>query len=332
MRLTVLSVAYPFARVSEDTAGGAEQVAAALDRGLREAGHESIVIGGDARWIGERELAYERHRREIRRVLSARTVDVVHMHGLDFERYLPEPGVPVIATLHLPPSWYAPEVFRLERPGTRLVCVSQSQRRACPPGAEVDVIENGIAVERLAARVRKRDFVLALGRICPEKGFHLALEAAARAGVPLLLGGEVYPYPEHETYFEREIRPRLRHARYLGPLGWERKRRLMAAARAVLVPSLAPETSSLVAMEALASGTPVIALPNGALPEIVDHGRTGFLVSDVAGMAAAIRRVCGIDPETCRREACERFPAGRMIEQYVETYHRVVNECAAVNC
>ena len=103
---------------------------------------------------------------------------------------------------------------------------------------------------------------MALGRICPEKGYHIALDAAARAGVPMVLAGEVFRYPAHEQYFRDEIAPRLDASRrFIGPVGLHRKRRLLSEARCLLAPSLAPETSSLVAMEALACGTPVIAFP-----------------------------------------------------------------------
>src|SRR5690606_1063450 len=129
-------------------------------------------------------------------------------------------------------------------------------------------IENGVPVEALGARVRKRGFALALGRICPEKGYHLALEAAHRAGLPLLLAGAVFRYAAHERYFREEIAPRLDSLRrFIGAVPLGRKRRLLAAARCVVVPSLVPETSSLVAMEALASGTPVVAFPVGALAD-----------------------------------------------------------------
>src|SRR5262249_25501474 len=138
----------------------------------------------------------------------------------------------------------------------------------------------------LATRVSRRNFVLSLGRICPEKGYHLALEAAIAARLPMILAGEIFRYEAHERYYAQEIAPRLNGVRkFIGPVGLARKRRLLSAARCLLVPSLVPETSSLVAMEALACGTPVIAFPSGALAEIVEHGRTGFLVKNETEMA-----------------------------------------------
>jgi glycosyltransferase involved in cell wall biosynthesis len=342
--LTVLSVAYPFAPVSRDAVGGAEQVLARLDEALVREGHRSIVVAReDSRVRGhlipvpitngslteEVRRQGQRHVREaVAEAMLRFPVDVIHMHGIDFHAYLPADGPPVLATLHLPPSWYPPEAFRLERPETFLHCVSVEQHWATPRHAPLlPPIPNGVDVDRLPARVSRRGFALALGRVCPEKGFHLALDAARMAGVPLAIAGEVFPYDAHQRYFRDQVAPRLdARRRFLGPAGFHRKRRLLSAARCLLVPSLAPETSSLVAMEALACGTPVIAFLSGALPGIVDHGRTGFLVSDARGMADAIRAVDTIDPEACRRAARERFSSERMIDLYLETYRLLADE------
>ncbi len=341
--MNILSVAYPLAPVRPDTAGGAEQVLATLDEALVRAGHRSIVVAAAGSRVAgtlvetpladgplderARDRAWACHRDAIARALECHPVDLVHLHGQDFPAYLPPEGMPVLATLHVPRSWYPPEVLCLRRPRTWMHCVSASQRRTWPAHFPLlPEIENGIPLDRLRTHVRRRGFALALGRIAPEKGFHLALDAARRAAVPLLLAGEVYRYAEHERYFRNEIRPRLDAARrFLGPVGWERKRRLLAAARCLLAPSQAPETSSLVAMEALACGTPVIAFPSGALAEIVEHGRTGFLVRDADEMTDAIAAAGALDPEDCRRAARERFSAERMTARYFDTYRRLVH-------
>ncbi|HET9729196.1 MAG TPA: glycosyltransferase family 4 protein [Acidimicrobiia bacterium] len=336
--LTVLQVAYALGTVSADAVGGAEQVLAMLDRALVAAGHRSVVVACEGSRVAgslratprstglltpaARTAAYAAHRREIAGAMAASPVDVVHFHGLDFAEYLPPPGVPVLATLHLPPSWYPSTVFTLDRPNTYLHCVSEAQRRACPTSPLLlPTIPNGVDVDRLRRSWRKRGFVAAVGRICPEKGFHFAIDAARHARVPLRLAGRVFPYESHQEYFAREIVPRLdRDRRFVGVVGFRAKRRLMGRARCVLVPSLAPETSSLVAMESLACGTPVVAFPNGALAEIIQPGKTGFLVSDAREMADAIHECAKLDPETCRETARERFSAELMVRSYLNLY------------
>ncbi|MBV9248079.1 MAG: glycosyltransferase [Acetobacteraceae bacterium] len=337
--LTVLSVAYPLAPVSPDAAGGAEQILAAIDRALVAAGHRSFVMAcAGSRVAGTliqhrlppgavtdaaRTQVQAELRQALVRVPKQEQVDVIHLHGIDFSAYLPSPGPACLITLHLPPSWYPPEAFALARPDTWLHGVSAHQHRHCPSSpALLPPIQNGVPVEALSThRHARRSFALMLGRVCPEKGQHLALEAAHSAGVPVLLGGEVFPYPAHQDYFAEQVAPLLdQRRRWLGPIGFNRKRRLLSAARCVLIPSLAEETASLVAMEAMACGTPVIAFPSGALAEIVEPGRTGFLVRDVAGMAEAIARSSEIEPATCRAVARARFPLKRMTDAYLARY------------
>lgn len=342
MSLTVLNVAFPLAPVREDTAGGAEQVLRTLDEGLVARRQRSLVLASEGSVVSGRLLAVPRvreplddeawrgvhvhYRSALERALARERVDLVHFHGVDFHAYLPAGGVPVLATLHLPCSFYPPDVFRPPRERTHLQCVSDSQRRACPDTAAiVGVVPNGVHLERYGPAKHKRPLVAALGRICPEKGFHLALEAARRAGVACRLAGTLYPFEEHVRYFERELRPRLDgERRYVGPLGVSGKQRLLSQARCLLVPSLVPETSSLVAMESLACGTPVVAFRAGALAEIVEHGRTGFLVSGVEEMADAIGAASELRAEDCRQAARERFSADAMVERYLELYRRLV--------
>lgn len=338
--LTLLSVAYPFAPVGPDAVGGAEQILATLDRSLTRAGHRSIVIAQEGSCcqgtllpipkpedLGQRAQA-EGHvhvRKAIAAALERFPVDLIHFHGVDFASYLPSGGPPALATLHLPPHLYPREALAPRRPQTFLHCVSESQMRACPSGAPLrPAIPNGVDLEALRPEGRKRSYALSLGRICPEKAYHDGIDAARQAGVRLILAGKVFPYENHQRYFQEEIRPRLgRGVRFLGSLELRRKQRLLASARCLVVPSRIAETSSLVSMEALACGTPVVAFRIGALSEVIDHGRTGFLVSDVHEMAQALREIGSIDPAECRREAERRFSSELMVSRYLDLYRQL---------
>jgi glycosyltransferase involved in cell wall biosynthesis len=337
--LTVVEVAYAFAEVSTDAVGGAEQVVAMLDRALTRAGHRSLVIAPDGSRVGGELLANgpipelidgaarlagaQCQSALIARLLRQRPVDLIHLHSVDLPYLLEACGpVPVVATLHLPVDFYAPSVFT--QPGLHLQFVSESQRTSAAPAARRHpVIENGVDLAAFQPQPRRQPFAVALGRICPEKAFDRAARAARRAGVPLLLAGRVYPYQEHRRHFDRDIAPLLGPGvRFLGPIGLARKRSLLARARCLVVPSAVAETSSLVAMEALASGTPVVAWRSGALPDLIDHGRTGFLVDSEDQLADAIAAAAALDGQTCRRAAERRFCSRRMTAEYLQIYQR----------
>jgi glycosyltransferase involved in cell wall biosynthesis len=341
MPLTVLSVSYSLAHVSQKTAGGAEQVLASIDESLVRTGHKSLVLAPDgSRCDGllipaqiPRGVLDDKAKREARRifkhlidgVLDQYAVDVVHMHGLDFHEYLPDHDIPIVVTLHLPLSWYADEALRGLPPGVSLVCVSKSQAETAPAYVPIDaVIPNGVNLSRFRPARRKSNYVLAIGRICPEKGLHLAIDAAERAGITLIIAGSVFDYSEHRDYFDSMIRPRLsERVRFIGLVGGARKANLIAGARGLLLPSLVPETSSLVAMEAMASGTAVVAFPSGALNEIVADRRTGFLVNSAEEMADAILKLDSISPRACREEAEQRFSSTRMFNEYMDLYRAI---------
>ncbi|MBV8056251.1 MAG: glycosyltransferase, partial [Deltaproteobacteria bacterium] len=270
--MTILNVAYPFAPVSLDAIGGAEQVLAMIDSGLVSAGMESIVVGAKGSRISgalielqasqiidddARDLTYRCYAQAILETIAQRRVDLVHMHGVDFAQYIPVAGVPVLVTLHLPFDYYQHPLSHWHH--TVFNAVSEWQWRQCAVDIPIEIVCNGVDTEALFPVSLKEDFVLTLGRICPEKGFHLALDAAAAAGVDCILAGQVYGYADHRRYFSGEILPRLDdHRRFIGPIAGALKRHLLSAAKCVLIPSLVAETSSLVGMEALACGTPVV--------------------------------------------------------------------------
>src|SRR5947199_2537879 len=225
MALTVLNVAYPLSPAGPDAVGGAEQVLTLLDAALVEGGHCSIVLAcegsqtrGELVSVPRRKgpldanvvcRAREQHARAIGELLGCRNIDLVHLHGVDFHTYLPAPGIPVLATLHLPPDWYPREALDPARPDTWLQCVSARQHASCGHNPKlVAPIENGVPVGPFRPSA-KRNFALVLSRICPEKGVHVAIDAAKRAGIGLLIAGEVYAYADHERYFRCELAPRL---------------------------------------------------------------------------------------------------------------------------
>jgi glycosyltransferase involved in cell wall biosynthesis len=262
----------------------------------------------------------------IDRALAAHRVDLIHMHGLDFSEYSLPPEIPVLITLHLPIAWYAEESWRRVGSNVQFCCVSQTQRRSCLAKLkDVFVVQNGVTLPPLSNVPPKEDFALVMGRICPEKNAHGALEAGTRAGTRVLLAGHVFPYEEHRRYFHDVIEPLLQSTHiFLGPVSAEAKYDLLARAKCLLHPTLAPETSSLVAMEAMAAGTPVIAYRSGALPEIVEDSVTGFLVDSVEDMAEAIRSVHTLSPKACREAAERRFSKARMVRQYFDLYNSLL--------
>lgn len=345
MPLTVLSIGYSFAPVGPQCVGGAEQILTVLDQALVESGNISLVLAPEGSTAVGRLFtlpADEENQKSSAQavlddVVATNRIDLIHMHGFDFHRYrLPE-EIPVLVTLHLPFSWYPAEIWKELSANVRLQCVSEAQRRSCPSELrDIAVIANGVELSAKEEDEEAGDFAMTLGRICPEKNQHVALEAGFDADTPVLLGGQVFPWPDHQRYFHEQVEPLLAKRwravqhKFAGAIRPQNRQRLLKQAKCLLHPTLAPETSSLVGMEALAAGTPVIAYRSGALPEIVEDGVTGFLVGSREEMAGALRRVHSIDPDVCRAAAARRFSKERMIAQYFSLYREMVGRPAEV--
>ena len=342
--MRVLSVAYPFAAVTEATPGGAEQILLKLVQKLNSLGHDCGVVAADGSqtagrlWEGpatdgvidevKRECVYEQYRQTLDRAITEFKPDVIHCHGLDFNKYIDETiAAPVLATLHLPVKWYDAAAFE-PKDNIFFNCVSRHQYFTCGPCEQnLGYIENGVEFcEPNLERVSKRNYVLCLGRICPEKGYHLAIDAAQMAGVDLILAGKLFGYPAHQRYYFEQICPRLKRAgvKFIESVGGSVKAELIRNAKCVCVPSLVEETSGLAAMEAMAAGTPVVAFGAGALVEIIEHGRTGYIVGDEYEMARAIMICEDIDPRACIELAKARFSLDRMAAEYVGLYENIV--------
>ena len=342
--LSILYISYPLLAISDESAGGAEQMLLTLEREIVRAGHRTTVAACNGSRVDGRLLATgapvnvadafeQREREHCERILDYLSdhpdeFDLIHDESGSFVRHAERCPVPLLATLHLPRSFYREEWFCGAPKGAIFNCVSQSQARTFADLPNLTgVVQNGIAVERFSPSERKHDYLLWMGRICEEKAPHLAIAAAKQAGVHLFVAGQVYPFSYHQQYFARAICPSLGWGVSFvdSPLFGD-KVALLRNARALLLTSTAEETSSLVAMEAMACGTPVIAMRRGAFPEIVAHGETGFIVDDVQEMAAAVAEVPEIDPAGCRRHVEEMFSARRMAGDYETLYRRVIVE------
>lgn len=347
-RLKILYVSYPLLRVTEDSAGGAEQMLSVLERQMAARGHATTVAAcEDSRVAGKllvtgRECS-EPDRFEARNAEHAAAIvehilrthrdgegyDLIHDKSGHFWVHASALPVPVLATLHLPRHFYREDLVRCCTPRLFFNCVSQSQLRTFSDLPNMmGAIENGVEVERFPFESHKRDYLLWIGRICEEKGTHVAIDVAQGAGVPLVLAGQVYPFSYHQEYFRREILTRFDRAvtpiSFVGELSFEAKLDLLRHARALLVPTLVDETSSLVAMEAMACGTPVVAFKRGAIAEVVGDGETGFVVETAEEMVSALARVGEIGPERCRARVEQRFAAERMATDYERLYTRVL--------
>ena len=218
---------------------------------------------------------------------------------------------PVVTTIHGFSSEAIVPVFRAYQDVARYVAISDADRHP-------DLDYAATILDAFTPRPGPGGYLLTLGRIHPDKGTHHAIEIAQRAGVPLVVAGIVHD----EEYFRERVQPHLGRpgVTYAGPVGPAERDDLLGGATALLHPVAFAEPFGLAVVEALATGTPVIARPRGSMPEIVRHGRTGFLVDSVAEAVDAVHRVGGLSRQHCREDAEARFSAPRMVADYARLF------------
>jgi glycosyltransferase involved in cell wall biosynthesis len=186
------------------------------------------------------------------------------------------------------------------------------------------VIRHGIDPSRFPAGRGDGGFLLFLGRMTPDKGARQAVEIARAAGVRLLLAAKMHE-PAERAYFAEQVEPLIGDGiEYVGEPGQARKLELLGAAGALLFPICWPEPFGLVMIESLACGTPILTRPVGSAPEIVEHGRTGFLCADDDALVAAVAEVGSLDREACRAAARHRFSTARMVTEHLALYRSMI--------
>jgi glycosyltransferase involved in cell wall biosynthesis len=274
----------------------------------------------------EKEIVYNEVKNSLQQFILHNKVDCIHFHGIDFYKYLPDTEVPCLITLHLPIQWYPSHCLYRDKPNYFFNFVSDAQRKSAPQCFQnYPVIENGVRISEYVKAVFKSNYLLCIGRICPEKGFDIGLRVAKKSNKPLYIAGHVFPYQSHIQYFKEEIFPELDGVNYkfIGRLDTNLKMEMMAKARCVLIPSRVDETSSLVAMESLFCGTPVVAFNRGALSSIIDHEKTGFICNTEEEMIEAITKINFIDTDLCIQMAKNRFSYEKMIWKYFKFYESI---------
>lgn len=253
-------------------------------------------------------------------ILDSLDVDLVHDHTMAGPLLARSRSQPTVVTTHGPVTGEMGEYYRRLGDHVCLVAVSEAQRRIAPHLNWAGTVHNAVRVEQFPFERRKDGFALFLGRSCPEKGIRYAIEAAGEAGLPLVIAAKCRE-PDEIDYFRREVEPRLRPGvEWLGEVGGERKLELLAAARCLIFPVCWDEPFGLVMAEAMACGTPVIALRRGSIPEVVTHGATGYICDRPAELPDALRAAGSLSPERCRAEARSRFDVDAMAEGYQQIY------------
>jgi glycosyltransferase involved in cell wall biosynthesis len=348
--MRIAQVAPPFESVPPARYGGIELVVDTLTRQLVRRGHEvTLFASGDsqtpARLVPVVDQALWRRKPRYndfapfwaielgKLARELREFDIIHSH-LDYfafalARLAP---CPVVTTLH--GRLDLPELGPLyqEFSDIPLVSISDAQRQPVPHANWVATIHHGLPLEEYTFNPRPSGYLAFLGRVSPEKGLDTAIEVAQRSGLPLKIAART-PLPfRHDPnvradwdYYENVVQPLLQGSRVelIGQVGGREKDEFLRQARALLFPICWPEPFGLVMPEALACGTPVLALRQGSVPEVIEHGRTGFVCDTVDELVEAVGRIDEIDRARCRAAAEQRFSASVMTGQYEQLFHQL---------
>lgn len=321
--------------------GGTERVVSFLTEQLVAMGHDvTLFASGDSQTSAELAAMWPRalrfdatlrdaiapHMLMLEQVCArASEFDILHCH-LDYWPFslFSRQSTPFLTTLH----------GRLDLPELRplydcftdvpLVSISDAQRDPLPSGNFVATVHHGLPAELLTPRPVEPRYLAFLGRICPEKRPDRAIRIARRTGIPLKIAAKVDR--ADEAYYRDTIEPMIdgTSVELIGEINDAEKSDFLSGAVALLVPIDWPEPFGLVMIEAMACGTPVIAFNRGSVPEIVEHGVTGFVVGDEVQAIAAVERVDRLSRPAVRRRFEQRFTAERMADDYLALYRRLV--------
>jgi glycosyltransferase involved in cell wall biosynthesis len=339
-RLHVAVIAPPYFDIPPTAYGGVEAVVADLVDALIDRDHEVTLIGaGRHRTRAQRFLAtYQRqpadhlgeplpevvHAAQVARLLEDLDADVVHDHTLAGPLLARGRVAPTVVTVHGPATGEPGTYYSALGSTVSLVAISDAQRAKAPGLPWAATVHNAIRTDTFPFRAEKDEFALFLGRFHPDKAPHLAVEAARAAKLPIVLAGKCAE-PAERAYFAREVQPRLGpDTTMFGVADAAAKRDLLARAACLVFPICWDEPFGLVMIEAMACGTPVVALRRGAAPEVILPGLTGVIVDHPSELAGAIDEARRLDPWICRKHVQQNFTSDLMAAAYEAVYRRAL--------
>ena len=323
--------------------GGTERVVHWLTEELVALGHDvTLFASGDSQTSARLDATWPKALRldgavrdpnalhmvmleRVRRKCDDEEFDFLHFH-LDyypFSLFSRQP-TPFLTTLHgrldLPEHQPVFNTFS----SIPVISISNAQRRPVPQARWLRTIYHGLPEKLLTPQPIKPGYLAVLGRIAPEKGVDRAIKIAVRCGIPIKIAAKVDR--ADQDYYDEFIRPMMDHplVEYVGEISDREKPDFLSGAIGLLLPIDWPEPFGLVMIEAMACGTPVIAYNRGSVAEIVEDGRTGFIVEDEISAVAAVERLASLDRAIVRREFEERFTARRMALDYLDAYRELI--------
>jgi glycosyltransferase involved in cell wall biosynthesis len=326
-KLRIGIIAPPWIACPPTRYGGTELVVDTLARGLAAGGHDvTLFATGDSTCPVRREWVYEQALGsgigttaiELNHAAAAydalNSCDVIHDHtlaGLFITQI--NPRIPTVTTNH------GPFVDLL------LVAISADQASRAPSDIPIaGMIHHGLDLDQYPFSPNASDYFACIGRFHPDKGIDRAITVARRAGVALKIAAKMQEPPERD-YYTNIIKPRLGNGiDYIGEVDHQTKVELLGSARALINTICWPEPFGLVAIEALACGTPVIATNWGAMPELITHGVTGYIANTTTNLAKATVDIDRIDRWTCRAASEDRFSMTRMAQDHELLFRRVI--------
>ncbi len=316
--------------------------AAWLANGLVSAGHEvSLFASGDSETnaklfsvtptaTGEMDISDDLRKNYVYLLISkcysqTKDADIIHAHFSILNLfYSVLSDTPTLQSIHSPLTEDQKTILEHFK-NQKFISFSLAQRKQMPNLNWVANIYHGVDMQKFAFNPFPKNYFLFLGRITEDKGVHNAIEAAKSAGVPLVIAGRSYP---EENYWHKQVEPHIdgKMVSYIGELDFDKKIEWLKNARGLLLPVQIEEAFGMVMIEAMSCGTPVIAFNRGSIPEIVSHGKTGYVVKDVQEMVNAIKYINKIKREDCRKRAENFFSIEKMVKGYINIYKRIISE------